>query len=411
MRVLLIHQIFTSPNQAGGTRHYELAQQAVVQGHSFTIVSSDINHLTGQPVVNRRGLMVEENIDGMRVLHAYTLSTPHSNFFWKIVYFASFMFTAFLAALRAGPVDVVMGTSPPIFQAVTAWFAAKMRRKPFVLEIRDLWPDFPIGSGKLTNPILIRLSYWLEMFLYRNADAFIVNSPAYRDHLIEKGLEGEKIHVVPNGVDPAMFDPVARGEQLREALGLQNKFIVTYAGNIGIPNDIGTILDAAEQLQERSDIHFLIVGDGPLRQELAIQANRRGLPNLTFTGSFPKSEMRTVLAASDACIATLKNIPMYRKPYPNKVFDYMAAGRPTILAIDGVIRDVIEKSEGGIFVTPGNSAELAEAVCQLGNDREYAQRLGLSARNYVATHFDRALQAEQFIKVLEQVASIQSDSR
>src|SRR5690554_5684174 len=128
MRVLLIHQIFTSPNQAGGTRHYELAQQAVVQGHSFTIVSSDINHLTGQPVVNRRGLMVEENIDGMRVLHAYTLSTPHSNFFWKIVYFASFMFTAFLAALRAGPVDVAMGTSPPIFQAVTAWFAAKMRR-------------------------------------------------------------------------------------------------------------------------------------------------------------------------------------------------------------------------------------------------------------------------------------------
>ncbi len=403
MHILLIHQAFVSPDEPGGTRHYELARHCVEQGHCFTIVASTISYLTGQPAARGGSLITEQDLDGVRVLRAYTYPSLHRSYVWRVVSFLSFMVTSVLAALRAGPVDLVMGTSPPIFQAVSAWLVAALRRRPFLLEIRDLWPEFVIDIGFLTNPLLIAASRWLERFLYNRATHLLVNSPAYRDYLIGKGIPASKIALIPNGVDPHMFDPSACGEGLRQRWGLNGKFVVTYAGALGLANDIPTILRAADHLRERPPIHFLLVGDGKERPNLEALARQLDLPNVTFTGSLPKSEMPEVLAASDACIATLKDIPMFRTTYPNKVFDYMAAGRPTILAIDGVIRQVIEAAGGGIFVPPGDDAALADAVLRLSQDRRSAQKMGLAARAYVVEHFDRHQQAGQLVELLQRL--------
>jgi glycosyltransferase involved in cell wall biosynthesis len=406
MNILLIHQMFYSPNDAGGTRHYELGRHLVKAGHKFTIVASDVTYFSGKPNVQRRRLVTEEQVSGLRVLRAYTYASMHKSFSWRVVSFLSFMVTSIWAGLRAGPLDLVIGTTPPIFQAVSAWVVALMRRRPFLLEVRDLWPEFAIEMGVLKSATLIRLSRWLERFLYARATHILVNSPAYRDYMIRKGIAPQKVTLVCNGVDPDMFDPAGNGERIREEWKLDNHFVVTYAGALGAANDIPTILRAAERLRENARIRFVLVGDGKERRNLEQLAGKFCLPNVLFTGSRPKSEMRDILAASDACLATLLNIPMFATTYPNKVFDYMAAGRPTILGIDGVIREVLEKAEGGIFVHPGDDAALADAVQSLSADRDRAKRMGAAARAYVSEHFNRHRQAVGFVDLVEQLGNV-----
>ena len=400
MHTLLIHQAFASPNEPGGTRHFELARYCVQQGHTFTIVASTLSYLTGKSAATSHRLLSEQNFEGVRVLRSYTLPSLHRSFVWRVVSFLSFMLTSIWAGLRAGPVDVVMGTTPPIFQAVSAWLVAGLRHRPFLLEIRDLWPEFAISMGVLKNPVLIKLSRSLERFLYARATHLLVNSPAYRDYLINKGVSPTKISLIPNGVDSEMFDPLSRGDATRSKWGLDHEFVITYAGALGIANDISTLIKAAAELRDQKGIRFLLVGDGKERAHLQATAERLQLENVTFTGPVPKSEMPDILAASNACVAILKDIPAFRTTYPNKVFDYMAAGKPTVLAIDGVIREVVDASQGGLFVAPGDVSALAKAILWLSTHRTEAIQMGSSARTYVCDHFDRRNQACEFLQLL-----------
>lgn len=403
---ILIHQAFASKDEPGGTRHFELGRRLVAQGQKFTIVASDVSYQTGKRIVPKVKLVTESNEEGVRILRAYTYSALHKSYFSRVIAFLSFMATSVLVGVNAGEPDVIMGTTPPIFQAVSAWLLSVLRRRPFLLEIRDLWPEFAIDIGLLKNPILIRCARWLEHFLYRRADCLLVNSPAYRDYLIGKGVPARKIRLIPNGVDAQMFDPEQRGAAFRQEYGLEDRFVATYAGAIGMANDLDVLIAAAVALAERKDIHILIVGDGKERKRLEDEAARLGLDNLTFTGSFAKSQMAEILAASDACIAILRNIPMFTTTYPNKVFDYMAAGRPTVLAIDGVIRAVVEDANGGIFVPPGNSQLLAEALARLADNPNEAASMGKNARAYVIQNFNRDEHADQLAEVISEVASL-----
>ncbi|MDW7710744.1 MAG: glycosyltransferase family 4 protein [Deferrisomatales bacterium] len=401
MRILLIHQAFVSPGEAGGTRHFEFGQRLAKVGHDLTIIASDRSYITGERI-GRHG--EEEVIKGVRVLRAYTHPNLHRSFVWRVFSFLTFMVSSAWKGMRAGPVDVVMGTSPPIFQAVSAWVIAALRRRPFLLEIRDLWPEFAVDLGVLRNPVLIYLSRRLESFLYRRATHILVNSPAYRDYLVRKGVPDCKVSLIANGVDPDLFDPEARGEELRARWNLGIDFVATYAGALGLANDIPTILRAAARLRDEAGIRFLLVGDGKERPNLERMAAELSLGNVTFTGAVPKSQIAEVLAASDACLATLQDIPMFRTTYPNKVFDYMAAGRPTVLAIDGVIRELVEACKGGLFVTPSKPELLADAVLQLARAPERARAMGRAARRYVAENFHRDHQARQFVELVERLA-------
>ena len=405
MHVLLIHQAFVSPAEAGGTRHFELGQNLLKKGHRFTIVASDVSYLTGKSMIEQKKWITEQNFQGIRILRAYTYPSVHSNFVWRVFSFLSFMVSSVFAGLKAGPVDLVMGTSPPIFQAVSAWLIALLRRRPFLLEIRDLWPEFAVDMGVLTNPLLIKLSRWLEKFLYAQADHILVNSPAYRDYISKKNIPSRKISLIANGVDPALFNANINGTEIRNELGLTDCFVVTYAGALGMANDIGTVLRAANRLRNHDTIRFLLVGDGKERLNLEKTAHEMKLNNVVFTGSRPKTDMPMILAGSDACLAIIMDIPMFRTPYPNKVFDYMAAEKPTILAIDGVIRNVIENAHGGIFVKPGDDEALAAAVLRLQSEPDTVKAMGSAARDYVVKHFNRNDQAEEFVKLVNRLAA------
>jgi len=397
MRILLIHQAFAGPEDPGGTRHFELAKAIVREGHLFTIVASNISYFTGRSAASINSPTTPASLEGLRVLRAYAHSALHRSFVWRVVSFFSFMFSSIWTALRAGQVDLVMGTSPPIFQAFSAWFVSFIRRRPFLLEVRDLWPDFAIDIGILKNPVLIFLTRRLESFLYARATHILVNSPAYLDYLVRKNISLKKITLIPNGVEPSMFDPDEKGERFRREISLENSFIITYAGKLGVAPDIPTIIRAANRLSDIPSIQFVMVGEGMKRASLEAMTEELQLSNVKFIGARPKSQMKEILGASDTCIATLKNIPMFKMTYPHKVFDYMAAGRPIILGIDGVIREVIEASGGVIYVPPGDDEALANAVLILEQNRQRAKEMGLAARDYVTRNFNRHDQARAFV--------------
>jgi glycosyltransferase involved in cell wall biosynthesis len=200
-----------------------------------------------------------------------------------------------------------------------------------------------------------------------------------------------------------MFPIEEDGQAFRQELRLGDKFVITYAGALGMANAIGTILRAAERLRDEPRIHFVLVGDGKERPRLEQQAGELALQNVTFAGSRPKSDMAQVLAGSDACVATLQNIPLFSTTYPNKIFDYMAARRPTILGIDGVIREVVEAADAGIFVPPGDDVRLAQAVRDLFAHRDEARSMGQRGRAYVVEHFNRHAQAADFAALVHRL--------
>jgi len=401
MKILLLNQVFVSPGEPGHTRHFELAQALRQKGHEMVIVASNLNYQTGIPVDPTKKSTFEQNLDGVRVIRIPIYSAIHQSYFSRIHSFLSFMFRSIGVSMRIPDVDLVMGTTPPLFQALSAWWVAFWRHKPFLLEVRDLWPDFAIDMGVIKNPLLIWLAKGLEKFLYKRATRILMNSPAYPSIIEKKGIRKEKIVFIPYGTDISMFSPKVDGSKVRKELGIKKEFLVIYTGALGQANDIDTVLRAAGYLKVHKNIKIALFGDGKQRERLEAEARRLKLDNIIFAGAKPKKEMPSVVAAADACLAILEDIPMFRTTYPNKVFDYMAAGKPTVLVIDGVIREVLEEARGGIFVEPGNADKLAQSILLLSQKPQTGKKMGLSARDYLVKHFDREQQMQKTILFLE----------
>jgi glycosyltransferase involved in cell wall biosynthesis len=388
MHVLLIHQAFASIDEPGGTRHHELARYLVSRGHRVTVITGTRSYMTDAPGASSNRGGRGPDAYGVEIIRCRTYESWHRSFFLRLVSFFSFMAAATWAGLWVGGVDVVWGTSPPIFQAVSAWLVARVRRVRFLLEIRDLWPEFAVAAGVLRQPMLIKMSTWLEGFLYRHSDSLVVNSPGFVEPV--RARAGRAPMLVPNGVDPAMFSPEASGRAFRDAHHLGDDFVVLYAGAHGLSNDLSVVLDAAEALRRQPGIRIVMLGDGKEKPKLVAESEARGLANVLFLPSVPKNEIGDALAAADACVAILKPIEAYKITYPNKVFYYMAAGRPVLLAIDGVIRQLVEGSGAGLFVPPGNGEAMAEAISELRRDPEGRLEMGRKGRQAVEQAFNRA---------------------
>jgi glycosyltransferase involved in cell wall biosynthesis len=405
MHILLIHQAFAAINEPGGTRHHEIARYLVTQGHQVTIITSPVSYLTGENSGGKTRWVTRENSEpGITILRAYNYAALHRSFFHRLLSFFSFMFSSFFIGLGVKQVSVVWGTTPPIFQGWTAWLLSRLKRVPFMFEVRDLWPAFAIAVGVLKNKILIRMSEWLERFLYRHADAMVVNSPGFIDHVSQRGAKN--LTLVENGVDVSMFDLTENGADFRKTHHLENKFIALYAGAHGISNNLGVILESATITRDDPQIAYVFVGDGKEKANLIQEAKAKQLNNLFFLPSVPKMEMNAVLAAADACIAILKPIEMYKTTYPNKVFDYMAAAKPVLLLIDGVIRQVVEEAQCGIFVEPGDPQALADQLKIMHNNVDNTKRMGKNGREYVEQFFNRSVLAAKMEKVFYSLVEV-----
>lgn len=391
---LLIHQAFVAGSEVGGTRHVELMER-IGSPWRFTVVAGAFAYITGQRAQD--DLPLPSNV---RVVRAWVPPGLPRNVVFRILAFFCFMATSFWKAWRTPDVDVVWGTVPSTFQGFTAMFVAKLKRKPFVLEVRDLWPDFAIAAGVLTNRFVYRIGRWLEGVLYRSADRIVVNSPAFIEHVAERRVRRDRIELIVNGVATEELengDP----QRYRDRWGLQDRFVALYAGSHGPAMDLDVLLDAAEQLRGHDRIRIVLVGDGREKPRLVAAARDRGLANVVFCDPVPKNEMRHVLAAADVAIAILRDRPEFRTTYPNKVFDYMAAAKPTVLAIDGPIRAVVEEAEAGVFVGMGDPTAIAKTILDYAQDPAGLAYQGAAGHRFVRTRFDRRQQADELRDLLE----------
>jgi len=396
MHVLLIHQIFAGPDDPGGTRHYEIGRYLVEHGHRVTVIASAVKYLTGEMA----GPATEDPPAGMRIVRLAGRQDLHRSYLARARAYFDFAARAFRAAMSVPDVDVVWGTSPPLVQLVPAWLASRRCLGGFLLEERDLWPEFAVEMGVVRDGPVSRAALRMKRFLYGRARRIVVNSPGFLPFITGYGVPLEKIEVVPNGVDATQFDPAARSEAIRDAWGAADRFVVLYAGAIGPANGLDVVLDAAERLRGTTAL-FVLVGDGKARGELVKAAEYRGLGNIRFVPAQPKRMMPATIAAADVCLASLRDIPLFRTTYPNKVFDYMAAGRPVLLGIDGVIRNVVENAGAGIFVQPGDGMALARGVLRLMGDPGEAKAMGQRGRDVVCAKFNRRAQGAQINAILD----------
>ena len=409
MHILFLTHYFTPENNAPAARVHGMAREWARAGHRVTVLTCAPNVPAGvvyEGYENR--LYQEEWIDGVRTVRVWTWLAANKGRVRRGLNYLSYL----AAAGAAGPLlrpraDVVIATSPQFFAGWAGWPVARAHGAPFVLEVRDIWPDSIVAVGALPDGRIIRTLGKLERALYDGADHIVAVGDGYRMNMIRKGIGPSKISVITNGVDVDLFEPRAPDPELRARLGFSPEtFVVTFAGTIGMASDLGVALDAARRLKEkgRDDIAFLLVGDGAQREELEAHARTEGLDNVVFTGLVPRNELPAYLASSDACLAHFRKQELFQMVLPNKFFEDAAMERPILLGFEGEARDMLREADCGIAFEPSNDEELAAAAEQLAAaPAQERRRLGENGRRYVLEHFDRRKLAHDYLEVLERV--------
>ena len=404
MRVLYLSQYFHPEVGATQTRAYEMAHYLVSAGHHVTMLTEVPNHPSGIIPPEYRGKLYERSeLDGINVIRVWVKASPRKTFSTRMLFYLSYMVNATLAGLllARGHYDVIYATSPPLFVGGAALALSYLRRIPLVFEIRDLWPESAVALRELTNPRFIRWATWLEGLCCRRAERIVVTAREMAGYLTKHGIEDEKIVVIRNGsnTDLFRFDAAAR-RRYRQSLELADKFVVVYAGLLGIAQGLRSVLDAAKLLADRDpQIHFLIIGSGPERENLQQYALDLGLTNLTFMPAQPRETIPAYLSASDVALVSLTRKRLLGA-LPSKMFDAMACQRPVVLSAEGEARQILEQAEAGIFVEPENPAAMAAAIVKLKQSPESRIRMGMNGRRAVERYYSRRAQADQLLRLL-----------
>lgn len=407
MRILYLSQYFLPEVGATQTRAYEMACGLVQAGHQVTMIVEVPNHPSGIIPPEYRGKLYERtNLDGIEVIRVWVKTSPVKNFRSRMAFYLSYMLMAILAGLwlARGRYDVLYATSPPLFVGGAALIISALRRLPFIFELRDLWPESAIALGELRNPRAIRWATWLEETCYRHAQRIVVTTQEMVDYLTQRGIPTDKITVIRNGAntDLFQFDPLAR-QEFREELGLADKFVVIYAGLLGIAQGLEASLEAAGQLASlNTSVHFLYIGDGPVKTELQQRSRELGLTNVTFLSAQPRETIPGYLSAADVAL-----IPLTQKrllgALPSKMFDAMACQRPILLSAEGEACQVLQQAQAGLIVPPEDPIALTEAVLWLQSHPEQNIQFGQNGRQAVLNHYSRQAQACQLAQLLLKV--------
>ena len=388
--ILIISRYYPPEIGVAGVCVSETATRLVKLGHQVTVLTTVPNYPTGIVPQEYRGHLLQSEIrDGVRVVRTWSYVAPNKGFLRRVLAQFSFGCLApFLGGKQIGHQDIIIVGSPPLFNAIAGRMLAQLKRCPLIFMVADIWPESAIQLGELRNRALIRLSEWLEWSTYQKANLVWAVTEGMRDTLIQRGLSPEHVFLLNNGVDCNKFRPLSKA-QARAELGWDDRYTVLYAGGHGVSHGLTSVLDAAEQMLSEKDIHIVLVGDGGEKAELIAQAQRRGLQNITFLDAEPHHRMPLLLAAADASLVHVRNVPLFQGMLPIKMYEAMACGRPIVLAVNGEARRVAEQEAGAaIAVEPENANALVAAILYLYEHPEKAQEMGLRGRAYVKAHFD-----------------------
>jgi colanic acid biosynthesis glycosyl transferase WcaI len=408
MKILYVSQYFPPEMGAPSARVHELAKHWVKAGHRVTVLTGFPNHPTGiVPEAYRRRMWritTRERADGIEVVRTWLYPAPNRRPGERMLNYSSFCVSACLRGMFLGRPDVVIATSPQLLVGLSGWWISRLKRCPLVFEVRDLWPESLLASGiGQEGSLLIRGLDEMTSFLYRHADRIVVVTEAFKaDLTTRRGLPAERIDVIANGVETHEFYPRTDSQVLRQHLGLDGRFVVSYIGTIGYAHGLEIILQAARRLQHSlPTVLFLFVGEGAEKQKLQESAEREGMSNVRFLGQQPRDAIPPIISASDACLVLLRQAQLFTTVLPSKMLEFMACGRPVVLGVDGHARRLLDRAEAGIYIPPGDSEALAQAVTALSRAPLLRARLGENGRSFVVKHYARPQQAWEYLGLLE----------
>jgi colanic acid biosynthesis glycosyl transferase WcaI len=399
MHILFLSHYFPPEVNAPATRTYEHCRRWVASGHHVTVITCAPNCPTGVLFDGyRNAWRQEESIDGIRVLRVWTYLAPNKGFLKRITNYLSYLCSATLRAATVRDADVIVATSPQFFCGWAGVLSAWLLRRPFVLEVRDIWPDSIVTLGAVKSGSAQRILEWLERRMYAAARRIVTVGDGYRDRLLERGVPVDRIAVIPNGVDTTQFVPPPHFLSVGNRARKPQKFVCAYIGTVGMAHGLEVVLRAAQKLKDagRADVVFRVVGDGAERSHLQSQAKSLRLDNIEFTGLVPKSRMPAMIAEADACLVHLKKAELFETVIPSKIFEIMAMNVPIIMGVGGQAQRIVLAPGGGIAMTPEDEDSLIAGIDAINSNRS-AYRQG---RRYVAEHFDRDVLARQMLDEL-----------
>jgi glycosyltransferase involved in cell wall biosynthesis len=411
MHILLIHQYYLGENDSGGSRWSEFVKNWCNKGHQVTVLAGMVHYTTGYKIEKYKGLYtcVEEINPNLRIIRSHVSELYNVNFIGRLWGYFSFVFSSIFAGVfkAKNKYDIIISTSPPLFIGITALVLSKIKRVPYIFEIRDLWPESAIDIGVIKNKFLIKLSYFLERVIYKNCLKIAVLTPAFREKLIEKkDIPPSKIILVPNAADFLYTDNLIDSFNVSEfkvKQEISDKFIVLYVGAHGVANHLIQVLDVAEKFRNTPEVLFFLIGDGMKKKELVEEASNRQLKNIKFLDAVPKTEIFKYILSCDVGSSILKKVDTFKTVYSNKTFDYMSCKKPILMLIDGVSRKLVEDANCGLYIEPENILKFEEGIRFYLNNRSLLKVHGDNGYNYAKKHFDRDIVSQYYLEQLQNI--------
>ncbi|MBC7765998.1 MAG: glycosyltransferase family 4 protein [Hyphomonadaceae bacterium] len=405
MNITAITHNFPPETGAPAARMYEMSKEWVALGHHVDLITAFPNHPNGIIPKDYQGYryMLEE-MDGIKVHRNFIYATANKDVFKRIIGFLSFMISsALLSFHKIKKPDVVIATSPQFFTLFTGFFYSRMKKAPFILDIRDLWPEAIVELGVIQNKWIIRILEKIELFFYRHSTHIVVVTEAYKKNMIARGIDGNKIDIVTNGCNLSLFYRAPKNQQLLEMYNLSNKFVVQYMGTLGLAHGLEIILNVAESLATHPDIHFIIIGEGARKEQLMQLASEKKLQNVTFIPSQTKQQVPDYYRLADVALVTLKKIPLFQTVIPSKIFEILGCGIPIIGAVEGEAAALLERSQAAVVVPPEDEAALAKAILQLKDNQALRTEMGILGEKFIKDNYSRTFLSQKYIQIIKKV--------
>lgn len=403
MHILFLTDNFPPEGNAPATRTYEHAIRWIKAGHKVTVITCAPNFPEGRVFEGFKNKLYDvSDLDGINVVRVKTFITANEGFVKRILDYMSFMVSGFIAGLFQKKPDVIVATSPQFFCACAGWALSAVRRKPFVFELRDIWPASITAVGAMKDSFAIRLLEKIEMFLYKRADSIISVTHAFKKELIERGIDGNKIDVVLNGVDLSRYQPALEKDLgLATQYDLNGKFVAGYVGTHGMAHGLEHIVAVAERLKEYDDIRIVFAGGGAARQKVVDLVNSKQLSNVVLIERQPKEMMPKLWSLCDVSLVPLVNSELFRTVIPSKIFECMGMGIPTIMSVPaGEATAIIQKTNSGLTVEPESVEQIVEGILKLKNDLDLYNKIRKNSL-LNASVFSRDLMAEKMLSIFE----------
>ena len=414
MRILFFSHYFPPEGNAPAARTHAHCRRWAAAGHDVTVVTCVPNHPRGivYPGYRNRLRQVEE-MDGVRVVRVGTYLAANAAVWRRAASWLSYLAAAVVSGLAERRPDVVIATSPQFFCAWAGVLVGAARRRPLLLEIRDLWPASVAAVGAVRSRTVLWLLERLERLAYASAAGIVTVGDGYRRGLVERGVDPARVSVVTNGVDAELFRPRPPDPEYKARLGLAGRFVVAWCGAVGLAHGLDVVLRAGARLMERGrrDVVFLLVGDGARLDALRAEASDRGLDNVVFAGRLDRGEIPGVLACSDAFLVHLRASPLFATVMPSKIFEGAAMALPLVVGVQGFARRFVENAGCGLCIEPGDDGGLVDAVLRLAGDPALRRRLGEAGRARVAHEFDRGRLAARYLDIIERTAARAREAR